>query len=182
MRENRTSGSVRGVLGNRCSYREMAYMKGDVMQKVIVFVFFSMVLFCNCGGSDGGSDSGSDPQNTVSEENFVGTWIGTINMENEDRDAELTINDVLEGTFIITGSSRTDLHDNIDADYSNEFLTFDLPVSNSDEGHPDCINWSVECEATLSNDLATMDLFCEGIVCGDGGGQDYNFTIDLVKQ
>jgi hypothetical protein len=47
MRENRTSGSVRGVLGNRCSYREMAYMKGDVMQKVIVFVFFSMVLFCN---------------------------------------------------------------------------------------------------------------------------------------
>jgi len=60
-------------------------------------------------------------------------------------------------------------------------LYYDLPVSEQDRGHPDCVNWDVSCEASLDPTKTEMTGTCEGIVCGPDGGQFMSVTNTAYK-
>jgi hypothetical protein len=133
-------------------------------------------------GCGGGGDNNDEQQINITSQDFVGVWNGSVNIEGEDRATKLTFDENLNGAYVIVGSNRTDIHDDIVANFLNQMLYFDLPVSNLDEGNPDCVNWYIKCEATLSGDLSLMDLYCEGIACGSGGGQYIELTDILEKE
>jgi len=116
-----------------------------------------------------------------SANDFVGTWKGSITVEGKTLSTMLTLNSTLSGSYIATGSNGTDAH-NISGSVSNSILSFKLPVSDLGAGNPDCVNWDVNCSATLSENSLSMFLSCSGTVCSRDGGQPGSIEDILNKQ
>lgn len=115
---------------------------------------------------------------------FVGTWTGSGSTEGRVVNLTLTIGTNGESTFVTEQPTkpRTDTHSFSVTDVVNGTLSYALPVSDLDNGHPDCINWNVQCTSTLDSAKTTMTQSCEGTICGSGGGQPYSWTLTLSKQ
>jgi hypothetical protein len=92
-------------------------------------------------GVMGGGSSGT--------ENFVGHWSGPINIEGEDRQADLTLDNILTGSYIVTGATRIDIHQPVIGNVLGGTLFFNIPVSDRDVGNTDCRNWNVSCVGFL---------------------------------
>jgi hypothetical protein len=164
------------------------YAKGGVKLKndtlriaKLVFYFLVMSFIATgCGSSGGGDDGGGG--STANENDFVGTWIGTANIGGEDRQVNVTLDNTLTGSIVVTGTTRVDTHQPITGNVLNDVLFFDMPVSDLDTGDPDCINWDYSCEGRLSDNMTRMTTECSGIVCGPGGGQQFEGTFIVYKQ
>jgi hypothetical protein len=119
-----------------------------------------------------------------SSSHFPGVWKGTSVIDGKEQQTTLTLDSALKGKVVnvIISSSSTYTHNNISGTESNGTLYFDLPLSNEDQGNPDCVNWNMSCSATLSQNFTAMTLSCSGTACGSGGGQPMNVTLTLTKQ
>ena len=116
-----------------------------------------------------------------SANDFVGIWKGSITVEGKTLATTLTLNSILSGSYKVTGSNGTDTH-NISGSVSNSILSFKLPVSDLNAGDPDCVNWDVNCNATLSENSLSMHVSCSGTICSPGGGQPGSINDTLAKQ
>jgi hypothetical protein len=134
---------------------------------VLIAGLLAIISFAACGGGGQDEDDG-DTEFT----GFIGIWSGdiTITVTGVDGSAEpvtevktatLTLEEDLSGSLVISSGSEEDTH-SIDASLSDDELSFDLSVSDSDEG--ECDSWDVSCEATLSSST-TVDLSCSGFFC-----------------
>lgn len=157
------------------------------MKKLFLFIKLMVVVstfaagFISIVGSDGGgggSDSGSNTD-SITNNGYVGTWVGTINVEGEDRQAKLTLDDTLTGSFVVTGASRVDTFQPIKGNIVNGVLYFDMPVSDLDVGAPGCDSWDMSSEGRLSENMTRMTMDMHGTVCG---GKNEDQSIILYKQ
>ena len=134
-----------------------------------------------------GQESGWPPLITLSH--FVGVWDGVVVVEPPMVEPPVpvtltlwAVGDTASGTLVGEGQLGTETHTITGGTVSQGLLSFDLPVGDLSEGHPDCVNWDVSCTASLDQTKRFMTLHGEGIMCGSGGGQEGRFTAILTKR
>ncbi|MCK5506735.1 MAG: hypothetical protein KAJ10_16335, partial [Thermodesulfovibrionia bacterium] len=103
----------------------------------------------------------------VTASDYVGTWYSGYWELDEIHEYTLTLDSKLRGTLVTTRTDRTDTYI-ISATFAGGDIGFVLPLSDLDDGNPDCSNWEVDCYAFMyEHGTDIMNLECRGTGCND---------------